>query len=229
MCSFIANTLLPVGRPCLPLRCWMDEKKKKSLKRLFFFCFCFFLQVPHADSVEVTGLKKVSPKSAAKRLSNVNPACESIGKALDSKNMLSLFGNKKQAKKWLKNTVHTYEKEKKTCWQKTLHWREKKIMTTVIRTSLHQQVTASTSSVHMSITHLYRHRTLHITLLLMSSPSNDSLKSGFRQHKQKSKKRRIVSRAICILELLQTASLPSHMQLIFACELHCMTCKAVGR
>lgn len=97
MCSFIANTLLPVGRPCLPLRCWMDEKKKKSMKRLFFF-FCF-LQVPHADSVEVTGLKKVSPKSAAKRLSNVNPACESIGKALDSKNMLSLFGNKKQAKK----------------------------------------------------------------------------------------------------------------------------------
>lgn len=74
------------------------REEKKFLEKVVFFCF-FFLQVPHADSVEVTGLKKVSPKSAAKRLSNVNPACESIGKALDSKNMLSLFGNKKQAKK----------------------------------------------------------------------------------------------------------------------------------
>lgn len=120
-------------------------------------------------------------------------------------------------------------KRKKNLLAENTALKRKKIMTTVIRTSLHQQVTASTSSVHMSITHLYRHRTLHITLLLMSSPSNDSLKSGFRQHKQKSKKRRIVSRAICILELLQTASLPSHMQLIFACELYCMTCKAVGR
>lgn len=45
----------------------LDGREKKILEKVVFF----FLQVPHADSVEVTGLKKVSPKSAAKRLSNV--------------------------------------------------------------------------------------------------------------------------------------------------------------
>lgn len=80
MCSFIANVLLPFGRPCLPLRCWMDEKKKESLKRSFFF-----LQVPHAESVEVTGLKKVSPKSANKRLSNVILLARALEKHLTPK------------------------------------------------------------------------------------------------------------------------------------------------
>lgn len=56
------------------------REKKRILEKVVFF-----LQVPHAESVEVTGLKKVSPKSANKRLSNVILLARALEKHLTPK------------------------------------------------------------------------------------------------------------------------------------------------
>lgn len=127
-----------------------------------------------------------------------------------------------------KDMVHTHKKRKTLLAENTAS-KKKKLWPLDSHFITSTSNCINSSSVHMSITHLYRHQTLHITLLLKSSLSDDSLKWGSRGYKHKSKKRTIFSSRPHTSAIAASFFTPQRKQLIFAFELYCVTCEEVWR